>query len=89
MGAKGKIPMKIARKFSRAVDAPKTGDEVILSEDEEPKKFPHYMCKSQRKTYISKTIIGKLYDEITQKKIINENFYVMTQKKRDGKNLLF
>ena len=74
--------MKIARKFSRAVDAPKTGDKVILSEDEEPKKFPHYMCKSQRKTYISKTIIGQLYDEInktideiTQKKIINEDFY--------------
>ena len=82
LGAKGKIPMKIARKFSRAVDAPKTGDEVILSEDEEPKKFPHYMCKSERKTYISKTIIGKLYDEInktiddiSKKKEISENFY--------------
>ena len=36
-GAKGKIPIKIAKKFSRAVDAPKTGDEVILSEDEEPR----------------------------------------------------
>ena len=64
LGAKGKIPMKIAKKFSRAVDAPKTGDEVILSDDEEPKKFPHYMCKSTRKTYISETILGKLYDEI-------------------------
>ena len=81
LGAKGRIPMKIARKFSRAVDAPKTGDEVILSEDEEPKKFPHYMCKSTRKTYISKTIIGILYDEInktidqiTKKKEIIERF---------------
>ena len=83
-GAKGKIPMKIARKFSRAVDAPKTGDEVILSEDEEPKKFPHYMCKTERKTYISTTIIGKLYDkinliidDITNKKEKNkdENYY--------------
>ena len=68
LGAKGKIPIKIAKKFSRAVDAPKTGDEVILSEDEEPKKFPHYMCKSTNKTYISEKILGKLYDEI--KKII-------------------
>ena len=68
LGAKGKIPIKIAKKFSRAVDAPKTGDEVILSEDEEPKKFPHYMCKSANKTYISEKILGKLYDEI--KKII-------------------
>ena len=82
LGAKGRIPMKIARKFSRAVDAPKTGDEVILSEDEEPKKFPHYMCKSERKTYISKTIIGRLYDEInktideiTQKKNIKYDYY--------------
>ena len=63
-GAKGKIPIKIAKKFSRAVDAPKTGDEVILSEDEEPKKFPHYMCKSENKTYKSDTILGQLYDEI-------------------------
>ena len=29
-GAKGKIPMKIAKNFTRAVDAPKNGDEVIL-----------------------------------------------------------
>ena len=64
LGAKGKIPIKIAKKFSRAVDAPKTGDEVILSEDEEPKSFPHYMNKSSRKTYISETILGKLYDKI-------------------------
>jgi hypothetical protein len=64
LGAKGKIPMKIAKKFSRAVDAPKTGDEVILSDDEEPKEFPHYMEKSARKTYISETVLGKLYDEI-------------------------
>ena len=78
-GAKGRIPMKIARKFSRAVDAPKTGDEVILSEDEEPTKFPHYMCKSTRKTYISKTIIGKLYDEIN--KTIDE---VTKKKEKDN-----
>ena len=80
-GAKGIIPMKIARKFSRAVDAPKTGDEVILSEDEEPKKFPHYMCKSAKKTYVSTTVIGILYDEInktideiTKKKEISDKF---------------
>ena len=65
-GAKGKIPIKIAKKFSRAVDAPKTGDEVILSDDEEPKKFPHYMCKSENKTYRSSTILGQLYDQIIE-----------------------
>jgi hypothetical protein len=81
LGAKGKIPMKIARKFSRAVDAPKTGDEVILSEDEEPKRFPHYMCKAASKTYESHTIIGKLYDEIN--KTIDE----ITQKKEQSDRL--
>ena len=82
-GAKGKIPMKIARKFSRAVDAPKTGDEVILSEDEEPTKFPHYMCKATRKTYISKTIIGQLYDEI------NNTIDEVTKKKEKDKDTNF
>ena len=82
LGAKGEIPIKIAKKFSRAVDAPKTGDEVILSDDEEPKKFPHYMCKSERKTYRSETILGKLYDEInkiigdiSKKEKYNEKYY--------------
>ena len=82
LGAKGKIPMKIAKKFSRAVDAPKTGDEVILSDDEEPKKFPHYMCKSENKTYRSETILGILYDkiiniigDISKKEKYNEKYY--------------
>ena len=80
--AKGEIPMKIAQKFSRAVDAPKTGDEVTLDDDENPKKFPHYMCKAPSKTYISNFILGKLYDEInniidsvTKKKEITKFFY--------------
>ena len=83
LGARGKIPMKIARKFSRAVDAPKTGDEVILSEDEEPKKFPHYMCKAPKKTYISETIIGQLYDEI------NKTIEEVTKKKESNNEKTF
>ena len=80
--AKGEIPMRIAQKFSRAVDAPKTGDEVTLDEDENPIKFPHYMCKAPSKTYISNFILGKLYDEInfiidsvTKKKEISKFYY--------------
>ena len=80
--AKGEIPMRIAQKFSRAVDAPKTGDDVTLDEDETPKKFPHYMCKALSKTYFSNFILGKLYDEInniidsvTKKKEINKFYY--------------
>ena len=80
--AKGDIPMRIAQKFSRAVDAPKTGDDVKLDEEENPEKFPHYMCKAPSKTYISDFILGKLYDEInniidsvTKKKEISKSFY--------------
>ena len=81
-GAKGEIPMKIAEKFARAVDAPKTGEKIFLSKDEEPKIFPHYMGKPEQKSYKSETIIGKLYDEIkeiidktTKKKEVISEFY--------------
>ena len=91
--AKGEIPMRIAQKFSRAVDAPKTGDDVTLDEDENPKKFPHYMCKAPSKTYISNFILGKLYDEInniidsvTKKKEINKFFYDINLKNEKWEN---
>ena len=62
LGAQSPICIQIAKKFSKAVDAPKTGDKVILSEDETPKMFPHYMGKDKNKTYQSKKILGQLYD---------------------------
>ena len=80
--AKGEIPIKVAHKFSRAVDAPKTGDEVTLEEKKKKKKFPHYMCKAPSKTYYSNFILGKLFDEVnkiidsvTKKKEISKNYY--------------
>jgi len=91
--AKGEIPMRIAQKFSRAVDAPKTGDEVTLDEDENPIKFPHYMCKAPSKTYISNFILGKLYDEInyiidsvTKKKEISKFYYDNNLKDENWEN---
>jgi hypothetical protein len=91
--AKGEVPMRIAQKFSRAVDAPKTGDEVTLDEDENPKKFPHYMCKAPSKTYISNFILGKLYDEInfiidsvTKKKEISKFYYDNNLKNENWEN---
>ena len=62
LGAQSPIAIQIAKKFSKAVDAPKTGDKVILSEEETPKMFPHYMGKDKNKTYQSKKILGQLYD---------------------------
>ena len=80
--AKGEIPIRVAQKFSRAVDAPKTGDEVYLEENENPKKFPHYMCKALSKSYHSNFILGKLFDEVnkiidsvTKKKEISKFFF--------------
>ena len=80
--AKGEIPIRVAHKFSRAVDAPKTGDEVTLEENENPKKFPHYMCKAPSKSYYSNFILGKLFDEVnniidsvTKKKEISKFYF--------------
>ena len=77
--AKGEVPIRVAQKFSRAVDAPKTGDEVTLEEEENPKKFPHYMCKAPSKSYYSNFILGKLFDEVNN--IINS----VTKKKEKNK----
>ena len=62
-GANCEKALKLAEKFSKAVDAPKTGEKVTLEKDEIPKEFPHFMEKSKNKTYQSKSILGKLYDK--------------------------
>lgn len=71
-GADGEIPKRIAKKFSQAVDAPKTGVVSELTDEETPKKFPHFMDKNKTKknVYYSKKILGKLYDKI--KDYLNE-----------------
>ena len=62
-GAKSETSEELAKKFSRAVDAPKTGDKVELKDSENPKEFPHFMEKNKNKSYHSKKILGKLYDQ--------------------------
>ena len=58
--------LELAHKFSKAVDAPKTGDAVKLDEDEKPKEFPHYMNKNKKKSYHSINVLGKLYDKASE-----------------------
>ena len=53
----------LAEKFSKAVDAPKTGEKVLLDKEESVKIFPHYMGKTKNKSYQSTNILGKLYDK--------------------------
>jgi RNA-dependent RNA polymerase len=47
--ANSEICLTLAKKFSKAVDAPKTGDKITLDEDETPKQFPHFMGKKKDK----------------------------------------
>ena len=61
--ANSEISLRLAKKFSKAVDAPKTGEKITLDEDESPKEFPHYMEKNKRQSYTSKNILGRLYDK--------------------------
>ena len=64
LGAKGKIPMKLAELFSQAVDAPKTGLKIELNQEERAKKYPHYMGKKKNKSYISNNILKKYLRDI-------------------------
>ena len=66
LGAKSPIAIQIAKKFSKAVDAPKTGDKVLLSPEETPYKYPHYMGKIENKSYKSKSVLGRLYDKTNE-----------------------
>ena len=75
LGAKGKIPMKLAQLFSQAVDAPKTGLKIELHQEERAKKYPHYMGKKKNKSYISNNILGIIYDNI------NESISLMANEK--------
>ena len=54
------------------MDAPKTGLKIELNESENAKKFPHYMGKKKNKSYVSKNILGLIYDNI------NENISLMS-----------
>ena len=66
MGAMGEIPRKLAELFSQAVDAPKTGLKIELTDDEQAQKYPHYMGKKKNKSYISNNILGIIYDNINE-----------------------
>ena len=94
--AKNKIALNLAKKFSKAVDAPKTGDKVILDDEETPQKFPHFMGKTQDKSYHSYSVLGKLYDlandmvvQRVKKKEPDLKFYDKDMKLKDWENYAF
>lgn len=58
---------RLAALHSIAVDFPKTGVPAVLPADLMPKQYPHFMPSKFRpksKIYQSKTVLGKIYDEV-------------------------
>ena len=93
-GVNGEIPKQIAKIFSTAVDASKTGKFESLTEEQKPSKYPHYMEKNKNKSYHSYSILGQIYDEIEEithlsKKIHFENFYDKNLETKNWKNYAF
>ncbi|KAI0838177.1 RdRP-domain-containing protein [Hypoxylon sp. FL0890] len=65
-GPKDAQCIELAGLHSNAVDYPKTGQEAYLKPSLRPKHFPHFMEKAPSKTYHSKRILGKLYDQVAK-----------------------
>ena len=63
LGAKNEKAKIFSEYFFQAVDAPKSGQEIKIKEEENPTKYPHYMNKSAEKSFRSKSILGQLYNK--------------------------
>ena len=58
--------LKLAKLFSTAVDFPKTGVPAVIPRELYVKEYPDFMEKSDKETYISPNVIGKLYREVIE-----------------------
>ncbi|KAH0362099.1 RdRP-domain-containing protein, partial [Aureobasidium melanogenum] len=57
--------LELAQLHSKAVDFNKTGVPAMMGEGHWPKKYPHWMpWKPKAKQYVSKQVIGVLYDMV-------------------------
>lgn len=57
--------LELAQLHSKAVDFNKTGVPAMMAENHWPRKYPHWMpWKPKNKQYISKGVIGVLYDMV-------------------------
>ncbi|XP_033101390.1 probable RNA-dependent RNA polymerase 1 isoform X2 [Anneissia japonica] len=57
------VCIELAKKFSKAIDFPKTGSCPELEKNEHPKNYPHFMNKRDKTGYISKKALGQLYTQ--------------------------
>ncbi|KAL1644220.1 hypothetical protein SLS58_004500 [Diplodia intermedia] len=60
--------LELAQLHSIAVDYPKSGVPAIMAKDNRPRKYPHFMEKPPERSYISRRILGKLYDAVEEAK---------------------
>ncbi|KAM0042835.1 putative RNA-directed RNA polymerase [Helianthus debilis subsp. tardiflorus] len=56
--------VELAKLFSIAVDFPKTGVPAVMPSNLRPKEYPDFMEKTDKTTYASQNVIGKLFREV-------------------------
>lgn len=56
--------IRLAQLHSDAVDYNKTGIPAVMERSLEPRIWPHFMDKKNKRTYHSRTIVGQLYDAV-------------------------
>lgn len=56
--------VELARKFSIAVDFPKTGVPAEIPSNLRPREYPDFMEKPDKPSYESRNVIGKLFREV-------------------------
>ena len=80
---------RLAKKFALAVDAPKTGADVKLDDDECEDEYPHFMG-DKKKTYRSSNILGKLHDKILEyiEKLDKDKNFMRENKKFYDENFI-
>ncbi|XP_044182237.1 uncharacterized protein LOC114966062 isoform X2 [Acropora millepora] len=62
-GVQSPLCLDLAERHSRAVDAPKTGDWPEMPKQAKVTVFPDFMMKSDKPSYSSDKVLGKLYRE--------------------------
>ena len=62
-GVESSLCLKLAELHSLAVDAPKTGEWPEMPKEAKVLKFPDFMMKSDKPSYPSDKVLGKLYRE--------------------------
>ena len=62
-GVESPLCLDLADRHSRAVDAPKTGDWPEMPKEAKVTVFPDFMMKSDKPSYPSDKVLGKLYRE--------------------------